>query len=147
MHVINFDGEHARRVTLCIGGRSQPRSSDYWDGNWLVCAADVSIATYEGRIQNLIRNEDLIRFSNSLNLLSALSAGQALLDTLDGWLDVQIVRDDPLPLVARFLLVTNPASADSLDFELELKPDSLCKILEDLRKIKDDFPVVGERTV
>src|SRR6266513_54701 len=71
--------------------KRSPNSADYWDGNFLWCSAEVAAGAFRGSLGNVIRNEDLLRFLLRLEDLYQRLDGEALLDTLDGWLDVRVI--------------------------------------------------------
>src|SRR5688572_27652939 len=91
--VIHFGGEGAEYLTLTVHGRNRPADTDYWDGNFLWCTAEVAAGVFRGSVSNVLRNEDLLRFLPRLEDLYRRLDGEALLDTLEGWLDVRVIGD------------------------------------------------------
>src|SRR5690349_13949775 len=89
--LISFGGANAEYLTLTIHGRNIPEAADYWDSNFLRCTAELAAGAFRGSLNNLIRNEDLVRFLPRLEGLSERLDGVALFDTIDGWLDVQVI--------------------------------------------------------
>jgi hypothetical protein len=141
MCIIHF-GSGADYLTLRISGRVHPDSLDYWDGNWLRCTAEVSVGTFYTTFEWQLRNEDLIRFMNTLGRLDDRS-GVAILDTTDGWLDIQLTRDDQNQIEARCQLGDNPEEGDSFEFLLMIDHSYKFILIEQLREVLERFPVVG----
>lgn len=129
-------------LALWIPGRVHAGRQDYWDGNWLRCTAEVSVGTFRGTFEWQLRNEDLLRFMRALEHLDDRS-GVAILDTLDGWLDIQVTRDDQNHIEARCQLMDNPEGGDSLEFRLLLDQTSNSTLMGQLRDVLERFPVVG----
>jgi hypothetical protein len=129
-------------LKLQVLGRVKPDAQDYWDANWLRCIAEASAGTFHGRIDWQLRNEDLVRFLHRLERLDS-RAGEALLDTGDGWLDVRVIRDQLGHIEARCQLVDNPAGGNTLEFRLRLDEAAHAAIISQLRKVIERFPVVG----
>jgi hypothetical protein len=100
-------GDVSDSLTLWFHGRTKPDSKDYWEANWLHCTAEASVGDFRGKVEWQLRNEDLARFMLALEDLDRRS-GIALLDTGDGWLDIQVVRDTQGHIEARCQLVDNP---------------------------------------
>ena len=142
MHNIHL-GNHTDSLTLRIHGRIKPDSQSYWDANWLHCSAEVSAGAFRGTLEWQLRNEDLARFMDALERLGGL-AGDALLDTLDGWLEVRVVRDERGHIEARCQLDDNARIRSTLEFGLPLDQLAISALLSQLRAVLDWFPIVGK---
>jgi hypothetical protein len=145
MCTIHFGGEQAEFLTLTVHGRSSPDASDYWDGNWLSCTAVVSAGAFHGTLDSLLRNEDLARFLHRLEGLTERLSGEAVFDTLDGWLDVRLIGDGRGHVEVRGQLVDAPASGNSLEFRFCLDQTYLTPLAAQLRAVLDLFPVIGQQ--
>lgn len=141
MHTIDLNNG-SDHLVLQIHGRTQPNAQTYWDANWLHCTADVSVGEYRGRADWQLRNEDLERFLQALDRLNEPPKGEALLDTLDGWLDVRIVCDGHGHCHAQCQLVNEAEGRDLLDFQLSLDPSILLVLKRQLQDVLDRFPVI-----
>jgi hypothetical protein len=84
----------------------------------------------------------LARFLDSLEGLEH-RVGEALLDTLDGWLDVRVIRDEQGHIEARCQLVDNPVGGNTLEFRLCLDQTVLSGVMREIREVLERFPVVG----
>ncbi len=136
-------GSGADYLTLSVSGRVRPDGEGPWSSNWLHCIADVSAGAFRGRIEWQLRNEDLTRFIQALDRLGG-QAGEALLDTLDGWLDVRVIRDEQGQIEARCQLVDNPVGGNTLEFRLILDENCISVLDRQLREVLEQFPVVGK---
>ena len=111
--LIRFGGTDAEYLMLTVHGRNIPEAADYWDGNFLWCPAEVAAGAFRGSFSNLIRNEDLARFLPRLETLYERLDGVALFDTLDGWLDVQVVGVGRGHIEVRGQFIDDPWAATS----------------------------------
>jgi hypothetical protein len=143
MSIIHFGGEQNEFLSLTVHGRSRPETSDYWDGNWLWCSAEVSAGAFRGTVDCMLRTEDLARFLPRLERLSESLDGEALLDTLEGWLDIRLTGDGRGHVALCGQLVDAPADGNSLEFRLSLDQTFLPPLIAQLRAVLAQFPVVG----
>lgn len=143
MGKIHFGGEQSEFLSLTVHGRSRPDTSDYWDGNWLWCSAEVSAGAFRGTVDCMLRNEDFARFLPRLERLLESLDGEALLDTLEGWLDLRLTGDGRGHMDLRGQLVDAPMDGNSLEFRLSLDQTYLPPLIAQLRAVLAQFPVVG----
>jgi hypothetical protein len=145
MSVIRLGRERAEYLTLAIHGRNRPVSEDYWDGNWLWCTAEVAAGAFRGSVSNVIRNEDLIRFLPRLEDLYRRLDGEALLDTLEGWLDLRVIGVGHGQVEVRGSLCDAPVDGNQLEFRLALDQTFLPPLIGQIRAAVEAFPIVGRR--
>src|SRR5262245_53544264 len=131
-------GSGSDSLTLRIHGRTKPDAQDLWAANWLHCTAEPSAGAFCGTLDWQLRNEDLARFLHALESLEG-RAGEALLNTLDGWLDVRVIRDDQGHLEAQCQLVDNPEGGNLLEFCLLLDQTILASLMGQLREVLERF--------
>jgi hypothetical protein len=129
-------------LTLRVHERVKPHSQGVWTANWLHCTAEASAGAFNGTVDWQLRNEDLTRFTRSLDSLGG-RVGEALLETGDGWLDVRVIRDEQGQIQARCQLVDNPVGGNSLEFRLFLDQTALVALIGQLRAVLERFPVLG----
>ena len=141
--VIRFGCAEAEYLTLTVHGRSRPQDTDYWDGNFLWCTAEVAAGAFRGSVSNLLRNEDLLRFLPQLEALYQRLDGEALFDTLDGWMDVQVVGVGRGQIEVRGHLLDDPVGGNQLEFRLALDQTFLPPMIAQVRVALEVFPVVG----
>jgi hypothetical protein len=143
--VIRFGGDEAEYLTLTVHGRNIPDATDYWDGNFLWCTAEVVAGAFRGSLSNVLRNEDLARFLTRVEELYRRLDGEALLDTLDGWLDLRLIGDGRGHVEARGQLCDDPVHGNTLEFRLYFDQTLLPPIMGQLRAALERFPVMGHR--
>ncbi len=143
MCMIRFGGEQAEHLTLTVHGRSLPHSSDYWDGNWLTCTAEVAVGAFRGSLNRLLRNEEVGRFLDRIVVLQERLLGETLFDTLEGWFDLRVVGDGRGHMEARGQLCDDPVRGNVLEFRLHLDQTYLPPLIAQLRSVLETFPVVG----
>jgi hypothetical protein len=106
----------------------------------------VSAGAFRGKVDGLLRNEDLARFLPSVERLSEQLSGEALFDTIEGWLDVRLAGDGRGHVELRGQIVDAPADGNSLEFRLSLDQTYLPPLMVQLRSALEQFPIVGQRT-
>jgi hypothetical protein len=141
--VIRFGGAEADYLTLTLHGRSLPHATDYWDGNWLACTADVAAGAFRGSLDRLLRNEDIIRFHDRVAELYERLTGEAVFDTAEGWFDLRLIGDGRGHIDARGQLCDDPVHGNVLEFRLFFDQTYLPPLLAQLRAAMQRFPVVG----
>lgn len=142
--VIRFGGPDADYVILTVHGRSLPHATDYWDGNWLACTAEVAAGAFRGSLDRLLRNEDIGRFYDRVAELYERLSGEALFDTLDGWFDLRLIGDGRGHIEARGRLCDDPVHGNVLEFRLFFDQTYLPPLMAQLRDAMEAFPVVGK---
>ncbi len=147
MCVIRFGDESAEYLTLTFHGRSLPQASDYWDGNWLACTAEVAAGAFRGSLDRLIRNEDIVRFHSGVVELHRRLTGEALFDTLEGWFDLRLIGDGRGHVEARGRLRDDMVEGNVLEFRLEFDQTYLPGLLSQLKAAMEAFPVIGNPNV
>jgi hypothetical protein len=144
MCIIRLGGEEADFLVLTVHGRAFPASTDYWDGNWLRCTAEVVAGAFRGRMDRTLRNEELARFLLRLEGLYERLSGEALFDTLEHWLDLRIIGDGRGHMKARGQLRDDPVCGNVLEFRLYFDQTSLPSLMRQVRAVLAAFPVVGQ---
>jgi hypothetical protein len=143
MCVIRFGGEAAEYLVLTVHGRSIPHSSDYWDGNWLACTAEVAAGAFRGSLDGLRRNEDIARFLDRVAELYERLTGEALFDALEGWLDLRLIGDGHGHIEARGQLCDDSGRGNVLEFRLCFDQTYLPLLMAQLQATIAAFPVLG----
>jgi hypothetical protein len=146
MHEVRIGGEAAEFLSLAIHGREFTDSADYWDGNWLTCDVEVAAGAFRGAFGRTIRNEDLERFRCRLVQLYEELSGTATLETLEGWLCLDVVGDGRGHLEAKGLLCDDPVYGHSLEFRLYLDQTYLPALIRQLEEVCRAYPVIGRAT-
>jgi hypothetical protein len=131
-------------LAICVVGWMHPGASDYWDGNWLISPIEVSIGGFRAAVPAGLRMEELVRFRESLEEVYSSLRGQAVLESMEGWLELRIAADRLGNLRATAVLLDRPGSANKLTFAIEgLDQSHLPAVVAALRAAEAKFPVRG----
>ena len=137
-------GAGSSRLQLRVLRRSHPQCTDYWDGNWLNGDLAVTAGAFSGRVQAGIRTDELSRFLAQLQLLDRTLRGEAVLATMDFWLDVQIKGDGRGHFVAECWVRDEPGMGSRLEFQTHFDQTEIPPMLRSLRAILTAYPVIGD---
>jgi hypothetical protein len=72
-------------------------------------------------------------------------SGEALLDTIEGWLDLRLTGDGRGHVDLHGQLVDAPSDGNSLEFRLSLDQTYLPPLMAELRAALGQFPIVGQQ--
>lgn len=138
-------GDHA---SIAVLGRMHPqRVDDYWDGNWLVSPIEVVAGGFRAEVGAGLRADELVRFREELQRLQASLQGEAVLESMEGWLSLRIVATQLGGLQVSGRAVDQPGSGNSLSFTIgDLDQSHLPEIISALAQAELAFPVVGQPT-
>ena len=134
------DSEH---LTIQPTRRSHPDCDDYWDGNWITCAVTVKVGGFRAKVDADLRAEELASFRGALAGIYEQLAGEAVFETMEGWLTIRICGDGRGHFEARCELCDEPGIGNRLFFKLSLDQTYLPTILQSLDNIMLRFPVIG----
>jgi hypothetical protein len=137
-----FGGDEAEYIALVATGRSSPDADDFWDANWILCAVDVNAGAFRGRVDGMIRAEELEDFARQIDRLVASLDGEARCTTMEGWLDLRLVGDGRGHVSASCRLCDHPASHNTLDCRIEADQTYLPMLVRGLAGLIQSFPVL-----
>jgi hypothetical protein len=140
---IRIGGEEAEFLRLTLHGRSHPDATDFWDGNWLDCTAEVAAGAFRGDLRRALRADELEAFRQQSAVLHDRLTGEAVLDTMEEWLRVRVVGDGRGHLEASCRLCDDPAFGNTLDCRLHLDQTFLPAVLRQLDRALQTYPVIG----
>src|SRR5437016_203711 len=115
MHNIRIGGETAECLALTVHGRQFPDSADFWDGNWLTCDVEVAVGAFRGAFGRTVRNEELEQFRRQLEQLYERLTGDAALQTLEDWIDLQVRGDGRGHFAVNCRLCDDPVYGSTLE--------------------------------
>jgi hypothetical protein len=124
--------------------RLYPQHADYWDGNWLACEAEVDAGAFSGSVAAELRTDELAKFADQLATLHADLEGEAVLASMDFWVDVEVKGDGRGHFVADAWLKDQAGIGNQLTFQLRFDQTELATILSALRRTLELFPVLGK---
>jgi hypothetical protein len=142
---VRLGGSPAEYLLLVLRGRSHPAASDYWDGNWLDCEAEVVAGPFQGRLGGCIRVEELQDFGAALSTLYERLRGEATFTTMEQWLEVRVTGDGRGHMEVCGRLCDDLVAGNTLVFRLHLDQTYLPPVLRQLATALGTYPVVGQR--
>lgn len=145
MCIIRFGGDEAEYLTLTVHDRNIPDSTDYWDGNWLSCTAEVSVGTFRGSLNGLLRSDEFAQCLTGLEELYRRLNGEALFETLEAWLAFRVIGDGKGHIEVQGRLRDDQVHGNTLEFRLFFDQTYLPSIIRQLRATLEQFPIVGRR--
>ena len=140
---IRFGGELARSCTLTLRRGSLSNRLDYWDDNWIFCSVMVSTRSFQGRVNGLIRAEEIGEFHDQVANLYQRLTGTATFETMEGWLRVCLTGDGRGHLEFRGQVCDDLADGNVLKFCLPFDQTDLPPVLANLQAARIAFPLVG----
>jgi hypothetical protein len=142
---IRLGGNDAEYLLLTIHRREFPGSTDYWDGNWLVCSVEVVAGSFSGRHSNrCLRNDELSRFFAGLVALDDRLKGEAALETLEEWFSLRLIGDGRGHVQAIGFLRDDFVEANELKFWLSFDQTYLALLIAQCRDVLEAYPIVGQ---
>lgn len=132
------------RVDVYVRGRMLPRSSDYWDGNWLESDIVVDVGAFHGKIAAALRVDELHRFRKELEVVYLAVAGAAHLESLEGWITLDVKVNGFGHLTVDGQIQDRPGMGNRLIFHIgELDQTVLPPVIEGLAAIEAAYPMLG----
>lgn len=141
---LRVGADTANHVCLRPLRRSYPATQEFWDGNWLKVDLEVRAGAFRGRFEADLRCEEFERFAEQLAALQASGRGEALLETMEGWVSLRLVADQRGHLEGTCEVRDDPALGSCLRFGLTADLTHLPPMLAALGLILVAFPVVGQ---
>jgi hypothetical protein len=141
---VRIRGEGTDCLSLTVHRRSHPGATDYWDGNWLDCTAEVTAGGFRGNVTGCVHADELRRFRQELPPLYETLHGQVVFETaMEGWLQVRINGDGRGHFEARCLLRDYHAWDNALQFVLRFDQTYLPGLMGDLDGVLAEYPLLG----
>jgi len=132
-------------VSIRVMGRMHPNANDYWDGNWLISPIEVAIGGFRGEVPAGLRMDELVRFREALESLHSSLQGEAVLDSMEGWIQVRVAADRRGDLKVTGKALDQPGSANALTFTIDgLDQTHLPAVISALGAAEAKFPVRGQ---
>jgi hypothetical protein len=140
--VIRSDGSDF--LTISLLGRSHPMATDYWDGNWVKTAVEVTAGGFRAAVFGDLRTDEIARFHGQLVHLQELLRGTAELVTLEQWLLIQAAGDGQGHIGFRCVIRDSPGNGNTLDCSLATDQTFTQATVADLAAAVQAFPVIGK---
>ena len=107
------------RPPLAAGAATAPpRSLDDVEAGWLVCPVHVHVGGFSGDVAITLRIEELHRFGEALAAVRSGSRRSAVLESVEQWIDLTVVREADGSLTASGHLADDPGTGSRLRFRI-----------------------------
>lgn len=131
------------QLTLTLSGREVPDATDFWDGNWLRCTAEVASGAFRGRLEGSIRRDEIAEFHREVQVLHERLTGEAVFETMEAWLSIRLIGDGRGHIEARCRICDDIAFGNTLHSRFSFDQTSLLHLARDLAVALHAYPVVG----
>jgi hypothetical protein len=143
MAEVRIGGAARECVVVQIAAPERPRSTDYWDGNWLHASVQIHVGGFDGRASGALRAEEFVDFRGEVLALHRSLRGRARFSTMEDWLSIEMTGDGRGHVEVRGHLQDDPGSITRLVFRLEVDQTHLSSVLTALDDVVTRFPVRG----
>jgi hypothetical protein len=124
--------------------RAFPDAIAYRDMNWVSVRVEVRVGAFDGRVDGELFVTEVLRFRDELRHLYSALRGEAVLETMEGWLSLHLVGDGLGHVEVRGLLEDTPGTGNRLRFSIKLDQTELPPALDSLEEVCRAFPPVGK---
>jgi hypothetical protein len=142
----HLGGQEREFVDVTVKGRSHPKATDYWDGNWLRSEVRVVAGGFRGAFEADFRAEEFARFLKELEALYASLRGAAVFATLEEQLRLELDGDGRGHIAVRGQARDQAGTGHQLLFRLQLDQTMLSAVLDDLRRLVAAYPTISAGT-
>lgn len=108
-------GDH---LSVRVLRRLHPTAADDVDAGWLVCPVHVHVGGFSGDVAITLRVEELHRFGEALRAVRSGVRRSAMLESVEGWIDLTVTRETDGSFTATGHLADEPGSGSRLRFRL-----------------------------
>ena len=134
-------GDHVR---VEVTGRAHPEASDFWDGNWVNTRISARAGGFRGGASAFLRTTDFADFREQLHTLHQRLTGEAVFETLEGWLAIRVVGDGRGHMDTRVTLTDEPGVGNKLLFAVpDLDQTHIFDTIAHLCEIEEMYPTIG----
>jgi len=142
---IRIGDDRGDHVSIRVMGRMHPKADDYWDGNWLISPIEMAIGGFHGEVPAGLRMDELVRFREALETLHSSLQGEAVLDSMEGWIQLRVAVDRRGSVQVTGKALDQPGSANALTFTIDgLDQTHLPAVISALGAAEARFPVRGQ---
>lgn len=134
-------------LSVEVTRRAYPDAEDYWDGNWVHATVRVRAGAFRGEYDALLRTDEIASFHEQLVPLHAVLNGTARFESMEAWLEVEVVADGRGHFVAKCVARDDAGIGNTLAFELSFDQTELGPVLDSMAAVVEAFPVKGRPNV
>ena len=139
--------QQGNQVSLRPLYRENPSAQDYDDGNWLVTESLLEAGAFGGKVRASLCTQDFFSFRTQLRGLTTTPRGAARFETMEEWLELEVVGDGKGHFAGTGELTDSPGTGNRLRFSFAFDQTHLPAMLRQLEEICRRFPVIGEPAV
>jgi hypothetical protein len=132
------------QIEIEVIRRKYPNATDYWDINWVDCTVSVNIPGYKAHFSADLTTNEIRDFYSELIRMETNLKGQAKLNNLDGYLDVEGEMNNTGRIIWSAELCYPAGYGAKLSFDFEADQSFLKELIKQLEQILTVFPVTGK---
>jgi hypothetical protein len=125
-------------------GRKYPNTTDYWDINWLVSTINVNIPGYKACFNASLTTYEIRDFYTELTRMETKLKGQAKLNNIDGYLDIECEMNRTGRMMWSAELCYPAGHGALLSFDFESDQSYLGDLIKQLEQLLRVYPVIGK---
>lgn len=131
-------------ILIDVTSRSHPYVDDFYDGNWLNTKVLVKAGSFSGAINGRVRANELVFFRDELTKLYKSLSGSAKFSTMEEWLALEIFGDGKGHFALTGEVKDEAGLGNILKFKFDFDQSFMPRVLSDLEKVINVFPVLGK---
>ena len=136
-------GTSAARIEVKPLMRSHEGATDYWDGNWIDCLITAAAGGFRAEYAACLRAEELAGFRRDLERLFEELQGRGGFKSIEEGLTIEVVGDGRGHFRGPCRLRDRAGDGNTLLFDVEFDQTDIPAMIDQLRSVELDFPVVG----
>jgi hypothetical protein len=136
--------ESGNLIRIDLIGYNHPNAELDWDKNWVRGIVKVKAGGFSGEFKADFITVDFASFKNDLAKLYDKLNGTATFHTLESQVEIKITGDGIGHLKAECEVMDYAGTGNKLEFEINFDQTHIPKILNQLEKITNRFPKIGE---
>lgn len=139
---MKISGTTGEQLEISILRRSNPKSLDYWDANWLECEIKIIVSNFNSIYGTNLRVEELQKFYADLIKLQKGIENEALFITIEEglYLECKIKRNGILEITGK---ATNEVG-NNLSFSVQTDFTSLDTFINEMKAALEIYPLKGK---
>jgi hypothetical protein len=127
-------------ININIAGRTYPQEIDKWDGNWLNTKIKIRAGKFSGKIDALLRSDELEHLSKDIRLFLQEKKGNVLFSPIEPWLIFHIGKNKVRNFVLAGEITDTLGTGNTLKFSYECSLPLLEKMLSNINDALEMFP-------
>jgi hypothetical protein len=140
---VTIRGSGSDVLRIVVQGRSHPRSTDYWDGNWITVEIEVHAGRFRGRYPACLRTTDFLGLKDNLAEAHRSLKASIEFEPMEEQLAMRISGDGRGHFTAECRAQDEAGIGNVLEFELHFDQTEIPPVLRSLDAVLAAFPVLG----